>query len=58
MTAPPRLDVRVHRDGAALWFAGEIVDVFPTLHGADQAWRAARWANAELTATLAKTRTA
>jgi hypothetical protein len=52
----PTLDVCVHRDGAALWFAGEIVDVFPTLWGADRGWKAAREALLLLETTLAKPR--
>jgi hypothetical protein len=57
-TITPVLDVRGHGEHVALWWAGEIVDVFPTLEGADQGRRAAQSALAQLNSTLNLTDTA
>lgn len=57
MTDPIRIrsgwDVVSGRDGCTLFFAGEVVDAFPSLDGAANGRRWAREANAQLASCLA-----
>lgn len=51
-TLTPSIQCTAHRDGYAIWFGGEVVDVFPAFLGAHQGMKAAREAMRLLDETL------
>jgi hypothetical protein len=51
-TIAPALDLTATYDGFAIWYAGEVVESFPTFDGAACGYRAAEQANRMLEALI------